>query len=202
MHDLRSRQRELGRQAIVDACAGLVTERHHLDFSMKEVAERAGVSLRTVYNHFATREDLLDALGAVMDEQSEALGSRNARDLETCDDLLHAVRSNAVIFDQLGGISEALAQMPLADVGRDADRAARTKLITDFIARQMPSAPADDAHAIAVVLRHLLSHRSWFWLTREYGLDTADFIRVVIWAIERLIEAAESGALPDTKEET
>ncbi|HUP74005.1 MAG TPA: TetR/AcrR family transcriptional regulator [Acidimicrobiales bacterium] len=202
MADLRARQRELATQAIVDACAELVTERHHLDFSMKEVAERSGVSLRTVYNHFATREDLLDALGDVMDEKSRALGGPDARDIETRADLLRAVRSNLRTFDQLGGISEALAQMPLVDVGRDAHRVARTKLITDFIAQQMPSAPADDARAIAIVLRHLLSHRSWFWLTREYGLDTAEVVRVVNWAIETLIDTAASGNLPDPKEKS
>ena len=201
MADLRARQRELATQAIVDACAELVTERRHLDFSMKEVAERSGVSLRTVYNHFAAREDLLDALGAVMAEQQRALGGPEAHRLETRADLLHAVRSNLRIFDRLGGISEAFAQMPLVDVGRDADRVERTKLITDFIAQQMPSAPEEDARAIALVLRHLLSHRSWFWLTREYGLGTADVVRVVNWAIETLVDAAESGDLPNPEEE-
>ena len=126
-----------------------------------------------------------------------ALGGPLARDLETPDDLVRAVRSNLTIFEQLGGISEAVAQMPLADVGRDADRVARTQQLTDFIAQQMPSAPPDDAHAIAIVLRHLLSHRSWFWLTREYGLDTADVTRVCVWALETLIDTAESGNLPD-----
>lgn len=193
MTSLRARQRDLARKTIVDACAELVTERHHLDFSMKEVAERAAVSLRTVYNHFATREDLLDALGDIMDEQSRELGGPQARDLETRDDLLRAVRTNFSIFDRLGGISEAFAQLPLADVGRDADRATRTKLITDFIAHQMPTVPAEDAAAIAVMLRHLLSHRSWFWLTHEYGLETTEAARVVTWAIETLIDAAEAG---------
>lgn len=192
----------MGRQAIVDACAQLVTERHHLDFTMKEVAERAGVSLRTVYNHFAAREDLLDALGDAMDAQAQALGGPHAADLETRAQLLDAVATNAAIFEQLGGISEAFAQMPLADVGRDDRRVARTKLMTDFMARQMPAAPPQDAHAIAVVLRHLLSHRSWFWLTREYGLDTDDLVRVVNWAIETLIDAAQSGDLPEPKETT
>ncbi len=200
MTDLRTRQRDMARQVIVDACAELVTERHHLDFSMKEVAERAGVSLRTVYNHFAAREDLLDALGAVMDQQNRELGSPDAHDLEVLGDLLHAVQANMEIFERLGGISEAFAQLPLADVGRDADHAARTKLITDFIAQQMPSVPTDDARAIAIVLRHLLSHRSWFWLTREYGLDTAQVIAVVNWAIGTLIHAAETGHLPEHKE--
>ncbi len=200
MSDLRARQRQLGREAIVDACAALVTERHHLDFTMKEVADRAGVSLRTVYNNFATREDLLDALGAAMDEQAQALGGPQAGDLATRADLFDAIGTNLDIFERLGGLSEALAQMPLADVGRDADRVARTARISEFIAGQMPSVPAAEARAIAIVLRHLLSHRSWFWLTREYGLDAADVNRVVNWAIAVLIDAAEAGNLPDPKE--
>ncbi len=200
MTDLRTRQRELGRQAIVDACADLVADRRHLDFSVKEVAERAGVSLRTVYNHFAAREDLLDALGDVMDERARALGSIEARDVDTRDGLLAAVTSNMTVFDQIGEIGDAIAQMPLADVGRDADRAERTKLVTDVIVEQMPSVPPDDAQAIAIVLRHLSSHRSWFWLTREYGLETSDVARVVNWTIETLLDAAESGDLPEPGE--
>jgi AcrR family transcriptional regulator len=200
MADLRARQRELGRQVIVDACAELVTERHHLDFSMKEVAERAGVSLRTVYNHFTTREDLLDALGEVVDERSRALGQPHARNLETIDDFHHAVDTNLAIFEQLGGISEAFAQMPLENVGRDTERVERTKLITDFLAARMPSAPDGDARAIAVLLRHLASHRSWFWLTREYGLSTTDVARLVNWTTDTLIAAAETGRLPRSEE--
>ncbi len=201
MADLRTRQRELARQTIVDACAELVTERRHLDFSMKEVAERAGVALRTVYNHFDAREDLLDALSEVMEERTQVLGSPNARSLETRDQLLLAVRASSDVFEQLGGISEAMAQLPLAEVGRNVERMERTKMITDFIASEMPSAPAEEAQLIGVVLRHLLSHRSWFWLTREYGLDTADFVRVVNWALDTLIDAAESGDLPNPKEQ-
>lgn len=191
----------MARHVIVDACADLVTERHHLDFSMKEVAERAGVSLRTVYNHFSTREDLLDALGDRFDEKSRALSAPVAGELATRNDLMRATAANLAIFEQLGGVSEALAQMPLADVGRDARRVARTRIITDFIAAEMPSAPPDDAHDIAVVLRHLLSHRSWFWLTREYGLDQERVAQVVTWVIRTLIDTAEAGDLPTTLED-
>ncbi len=201
MTDLRARQRELGRQAIVDAAAALVTERHHLDFAVKEVAERAGVSLRTVYNHFATREDLLDALGEEAGRQMREAGSFEASEIETLDDILDAVAGNTRVFRDLGGISEALAQMPLADVGRDAGRSRRTGAIVDHLAAAMPDTPAADAEIIAVMLRHLLSHRSWFWLTHEYGLTDDQFIRVVRWAVTTLTDAADAGGLPDPEED-
>jgi AcrR family transcriptional regulator len=201
MTDLRTRQVALARQAIVDACAELVTERRHLDFAMKDVAERASVSLRTVYNHFPAREDLLDVLGQAFDEEMARRGSIEATDLRTRDDLLRAVRVNLGLFAELGGISDAFAQMPLADVGRHAERQARTQLIVDHITTLMPSAPGEDAKAIALVLRHLLSHRSWFWLSREYGLTTEQVSKVVTWAISALVDTAETGDLPSTMEE-
>lgn len=201
MSELRARQRAVARQTIVDACADLITERRHLDFSMKEVAERAGVSLRTVYNHFATREDLLDALGHLFDERMADVGGASSRDVSGRAELLDAVRRNHSAFEQLGGISEAFAQLPLADVGIDADRAARTERIVGLIVDLMPSVPADEAHDIALVLRHLLSHRSWFWLTHEYGLSTADATAIVTWAMETLIDAAEAGDGPVPRED-
>lgn len=200
MTDLRTRQRDLARQSILDACADLITEHRHFDFAMKDVAERAGVSVRTVYNHFATREDLLDTLGRAFDEQMLERGGPDARDLGPSGDLFSAVRTNLRLFEELDATSEAFAQMPLADVGHDARRAERTRLIVDHIVGLMPNVPAEYAHSIAVVARHLLSHRSWFWLTREYGLETEDVAEVATWAVATLIEAAEAGNLPDGKE--
>ena len=196
MTDLRTRQRELGRQTIVDACADLVTERHHLDFTMREIAERAGVSLRTVYNHFPTRQDLLAALGSEFNDQMQIRGGREVGDVHDLDGMLEAIASNHRSFEEVGGISEAFAQMPLADVGVDASRAERTTAIVQLMTEAMPDVPDADAQAIALMLRHLLSHRSWFWLTREYGLDTETVTRVVQWAVRSLVDTAESGDLP------
>ncbi len=196
MATLRERQVALARESIVDACAELVTERRHLDFAMKEVADRAGVSLRTVYNHFPTREDLLDALGQAFNDEMAARGGPKAIDLETSADLLRAIAVNFGLFDVLGGVSEAFAQMPLADVGRDEARRRRTGLIVDHLRSLMPEVPEPDATEIAVALRHLFSHRSWFWLTREYGLTSEQAAAVVNWAIETLIDAARTGRLP------
>lgn len=197
MSDLRMRQRELGRQTIVDATADLVTERHHLDFTMREVAERSGVSLRTVYNHFPTREDLLAALGDDFTAKMSERGGLGIGDVDGLDEMLDAVAANQRTFDELGGISEAFAQMPLAHVGVDEQRTSRTAALVSIITDAMPEVPETEADAIARMLRHMFSHRSWFWLTHEYGLSTEATSDVVRWAVRTLVDAANRGDLPD-----
>ena len=104
--------------------------------------------------------------------------------------------SNLRLFEELDGVSEAFAQLPLTDVGRDEERRVRTERIVEHIVGMMPSVPRDEAVAIATVLRHLLSHRSWFWLTREYGLTVDQVSDVVTWAATTLVDAAQGGDLP------
>ena len=50
------------RRAILDALAAVIAETGGLGFSVQQVAERAGVTHRTVHNHFPTRDALNDAL--------------------------------------------------------------------------------------------------------------------------------------------
>jgi AcrR family transcriptional regulator len=196
MTDLRERQKALARESITDAAATLITERHQLDFSMQEVADRAGVSLRTVYNHFETREDLLDELGREYSRRMADAGGADADDTDTLAQLLAAVRTNVGLFEELGGVSEALAQMPLAEVGRDPTRARRTRKLVDVLVAEMGDIPETEAREIALVIRHLFSHRSWFWLTREYGIEPDRLADTTTWVITTLIDATRRGDHP------
>ena len=53
------------RRAIVDAALALLAEQRHWDFSLREVARRAGVSHNAPYNHFADERALLVAVATV-----------------------------------------------------------------------------------------------------------------------------------------
>ena len=59
---LRAEQAEQTRARIVQAAVDLLGEGDAGDLSMADVAERAGVSVRTVYRSFATKDELLDAV--------------------------------------------------------------------------------------------------------------------------------------------
>src|SRR3954453_9419387 len=53
------------RTRILDAVVDLIVHEHPATLSMPAVASRAGVSLRTVYRYFPTKEALIDAIGDV-----------------------------------------------------------------------------------------------------------------------------------------
>jgi AcrR family transcriptional regulator len=66
------------RRAIVEAALDLLSERQTLDFSLRELARRAGVSHNAPYKHFADKRELLAAVSAA---GFDALTERMAREI-------------------------------------------------------------------------------------------------------------------------
>ncbi|MGF0118610.1 TetR/AcrR family transcriptional regulator [Promicromonospora sp. Marseille-Q5078] len=60
----RARLKARTRRSIVDAATDLMHETAGIAFSVDELAARAGVSRRTVFNHFASLDDAVAAVGA------------------------------------------------------------------------------------------------------------------------------------------
>jgi len=60
----RARLKARTRRSIVDAATDLMNETAGIAFSVDELAARAGVSRRTVFNHFASLDDAVAAVGA------------------------------------------------------------------------------------------------------------------------------------------
>jgi AcrR family transcriptional regulator len=53
---------ERTRQAILDAAYGLFLERGFSATSMRQIAEQAGIALGGIYNHFASKDEIFQAL--------------------------------------------------------------------------------------------------------------------------------------------
>lgn len=76
---IADRRVEVTRQAIVDAVVALLEEVHPATLRMDDVAHRAGVTVRTVYRYFATKQELLDAVAEIQRRRVEAMsGSARA----------------------------------------------------------------------------------------------------------------------------
>ena len=70
--NLRDRQADATRQAIVDAFLELAHEANTVSISMPVVARRAGVSVRTLYRYFATKDELQNAVAFRAAERAQA----------------------------------------------------------------------------------------------------------------------------------
>ena len=83
--DRRAALKARHRQAILDAADALIRERGNPRFSVDELAERADVSRRTVFNHFASLDDIVvttctQLLTGTVEEFRAATGSPAAND--------------------------------------------------------------------------------------------------------------------------
>jgi AcrR family transcriptional regulator len=72
---MRAEKATATRALIVEAACRLLRERFLADVTLESIAERAGVTVRTVLRHFGTRELLIDAAGA--DLRQRVIDQRN-----------------------------------------------------------------------------------------------------------------------------
>lgn len=119
--------RDFRRDQVIAAARALFAEQGTLDVSMGDIAERAGVSRSTLYNHFATRDDVLSAclasgqvqLVEAVGDAIEAAGdpvSKLAALIEMCVD---HVDHNPVFFRLMAAreASEPSADAPAVELG-------------------------------------------------------------------------------------
>ncbi|MDT0327031.1 TetR/AcrR family transcriptional regulator [Nocardiopsis lambiniae] len=93
--DRREALKSRHRRAIIDAAAALTAERGDTGFTVEQLAERADVSRRTVFNHFRSLDDiLLEVFGRMLEEIVDGIGAN----LDAADD---GTDDGANIFDSL-----------------------------------------------------------------------------------------------------
>ena len=109
---LRDKQKQVARELILQAAADLIVEVGLESLSIADVAVRAGVSKRTLYNYFDTRETLLQEIGRWSDERTLAMGGVLAPDgLDTLPEVIQAVwrtwAEQGTLYQAVGKIAAA-----------------------------------------------------------------------------------------------
>src|SRR5262245_9231961 len=94
----RTRRPEETRGRIVAAVRALLEEGTFDEATVEEVADRAGVARATLYQHFGSRLELVDAMCATFDENPALLELREVVDLEDADAALDRTLELAVRF--------------------------------------------------------------------------------------------------------
>ena len=203
---VKHEQMALTRRRILDACAELALRYGGLDdpaaFTYARVAELSGVSERTVYRAFPTKNDLTAAF------LNEATLTRGEPVPEVAAELAPFVRRVSRTWaeqfpprDDDRPTGDLVPEHERASVLHDevhAGRVARDAAIQAAIAGALPERMSPpEQRAIGGVIRLLTSFRSIAQTAARFDVSLAEAGDAHAWAIETLI-----GGLSDTDEET
>lgn len=192
MSSLQERQKRLSREAILEALAEHAVEQGLLDFTVAQIAERAGVSQRTVYNHFASRHAMIEALAAWLGERMRREGGRTYPD--GLASLSGAVRRNFALFSREPELTHALAVIEAVEP--TSGHLHRTSAFREAVERAYPELDDREQTAVSAIIRRLVSSASWDGLTREHGLDSDEAASAVVWTLGLVMDALNRGDRP------
>jgi TetR/AcrR family transcriptional regulator, regulator of autoinduction and epiphytic fitness len=120
-----TRPSPLKRAAILTAALDEFEARGYRETSMDRIAARAGVSKRTVYNHFLSKEQLFDAIAAQLIERVQEVSQRPYDPSQPLDTQLEVIGGQ--VLDMLASPSFlTLARVTLAELIRSPELARRT----------------------------------------------------------------------------
>lgn len=193
---LRIRQRQLTRDLVTQAAVAMIVERGAVDFSIQDVADRAGVSHRTIYRHFPTREALLEAVVASAEAQVAARGGMALP--ANPDDLATIVRRKYEVLDEMAPFAVAALKLDLARQAQVKQSARSRQATRSALAEVTGHLPVDVAEVVSALVWQIASTRAWLTLREEAGIDGARFGPVAAWAVETLISDLRAGRGPRT----
>jgi AcrR family transcriptional regulator len=184
---LRARQVAATRQRILEAFVAHIVEGSTDPITMAGVAERAGVSLRTVYRHFSTRAALVDA---VAEQVKRGMGLDFDAPPATAEEFRAVIRSSMVAALDDEPFQRAKSHSPEAHdlLLREAD--SRLAWIEQGVADRTGHVPEVVRRRLVATLRVLCSTSALFQMIDLGGMEPAEAIEAIDWSIASLVEAA------------
>ena len=193
---LREQQAASTRARILGAAVELFQESESGQVAIPDVAERAGVSVRTAYRAFPTRDDLLQGVLDELSKRFEAIAGSRPTTLEEY--IESAERSVRAVFE----VEPLYRALFATAAGRELHRstAAQRSADLDAMIHDEIGDLSPEQRRRFVAATHLVSSsRSVLFLQDYEGLDVDDAVATVQWALRTLARAVrdpEWGAEP------
>lgn len=166
---LKDRQLALTRQLILDAAVELLETGAFQQLTMRSVSGRANLAERTIFRHFATRDDLLDALATEVSARLELPGlPAGARDLPLVPRALYRA------FETRANLTKAALHSELFDRIRETTASERWRAVKALIDAHAPHRSERDRMLAAANIRYLLAATSWHYYRFYFGFSLKD----------------------------
>ena len=179
---LREQHAQATRERILAAVADLLEDGELDELTMPGVAEASGISLRTVYRYYPTREALLEAAGRWIGD--ELLEHPYPRDLDEVADFFEA---GAQDFDERPGLVRAMAFSQLGRQVRGYRRRERLEALRDSLRAELPDLDESALRRAEAVLAYLHNILAYTTLREENGMSGTEIGTAIGWAIRTLI---------------
>jgi AcrR family transcriptional regulator len=184
--DGRRRRSQDSRARIVAAMLALVRENETTP-SAEQVAERAGVGLRTVFRHFTDMDSLYREMMVVIEAELHKVVTRPFKGETWRERIIELIERRAPAFERIGPFRRAAdaqrRQSPL--LTNDQGRLAAVS--REVLKRELP--PEAGAGSIKFeTLDLLLSYEAWSRLRREQGLSIKRAKEVLEAAVRRQLD--------------
>jgi AcrR family transcriptional regulator len=180
---LADRKRRVTRDAVVDAVIETIGELG-LDFSVQDAADRAGVTHRTIYRYFPSRQALVDA---VAERYEEWLTEQGATDPGTLEEGLVHIEKLFRLFDGNPDVVRAHAMRVIAGGERPPPSRQRTERWWHTFEASLPHLPREEVEPLFAICRTLAGSVGWYLLTSQFGLSGEQAGRGVRRVIEVMI---------------
>jgi AcrR family transcriptional regulator len=183
---LRERQTDVTRDAVVDALIELLEEDGVFEFSFFALARRAGISVRTIYRYFPTKESLFDAVSARVNER---VGFREYP--KTREEVVALVRGLFSAFDREAGLIMAQIKTGLGRQVRAHAQRLRFEAIVRTVATAAPALSVARSRELAAAIACLMSADAWLRLRTVAGMSGEQSGAALAWAIDVIFEGIE-----------
>jgi AcrR family transcriptional regulator len=195
---LRTQQKELARGLIIDATARVILRTGIHQFSMQEVADEAGVSLRTLYRYHPSREALVDGVGAEIEQGLADAGLTQELHAPITPGSLATLVGDAFRITERRGadLARAWVVINMATGARSRLSRRHDRLVRDVVEDLGPHLEQSERDRVFGVIRYLASVTAWKVMRDDLGMETEELAQAVGWAIRTLLENLEGGGGP------
>jgi AcrR family transcriptional regulator len=180
---LREQHAEATRERILAAVAELLERGEADELTVQGVAAASGISLRTVYRYYPTRERLLEAAG-------RWIGVELLRHdyPQTLNEVAELIRVGCRDFDERPGLVRAMALSDLGKSARASRRRERLEAISRALRAEVGDLPEEELRRVEAVLAYLHNMLAYTSLREESGLSGEEVGEALGWAIRTLID--------------
>ena len=182
--------RQRTRRAILEAMVDVILETDGIGFSVQAVADRAGVTHRTIYNHFPTREALCDAFSDHVDEllgASAGWTEEPAWSLASLPMIVEGLYRTLALRDRH---ARAYVMLMIGNRRPMSTWRKRSLMAEKLIAREQAGRIPLTPRQVTAVIRMFVSTMGWHLLTEQCGLSTDEAAAASAWATRTLLDAA------------